>query len=145
MIKSFVLVPVALLAASPTGTPLQSGNWSVRTDVTDLQMPGAPPFLAKLLGKPRTWQGCISPADAAKGPPLGTFARQGCTVTQKLSAGGVFTSHAVCPQPGGGTGTTDVRGTYTATTFDAVAHSVQTGKQPMTMALKLTGVRKGGC
>ncbi|MCP3734656.1 DUF3617 domain-containing protein [Sphingomonas sp. RP10(2022)] len=139
-------IPILLLVAATNGVPIQAGSWSVRTDITDLQMPGAPPMLAKLFAKrPQTWKGCVSQADAAKGPPLGTFARAGCTVTQTLSAKGVFTSHAVCPQPDGGTGTTDVSGTYTPTTFDAVARSVQTGKHPMTMSLKLTGQRTGGC
>ena len=149
MNKALVTLPAALLLtafAGSDGTPLQSGTWSVRTDITDINMPGAPPMLAKLMAKrPQTWNGCITPAQAAKGPPLGTFARAGCTVTQKLSAGGVFTSHAVCPQPDGGTGTTDVSGTYGATSFNAVAKSVQTGKHPLTMSLKLTGTRKGGC
>lgn len=148
MKRMLIAVPLAglLIAAGVNGVPVQSGLWSVRTDITDLQMPGAPPMLAKLFAKrPQTWSGCVTPEMAAKGPPLGTFARNGCTVTQTMSAKGTFASYAVCPQPGGGTGTTDVSGTYTATSFDAVAKSVQTGRQPMTMSLKLTGTRKGGC
>lgn len=145
MTRRYAIAAVLLLTAATNGVPIQSGTWSVRTDITDLQMPGAPPMLARLFAKkPRTWSGCVTPAEAAKGPPLGSFSRAGCTVTQTLK-NGVFSSHAVCPQPGGGVGTTDVSGTYTATTFDAVAKSVQTGKQPMTMSLKLTGVRKGAC
>ena len=146
MTKLLLTIPIVLLTAATNGVPIQAGAWSVRTDITDLQMPGAPPILAKLFAKrPKTWKGCVSQADAAKGPPLGTFARAGCTVTQSLSAKGVFTSRAVCSQPDGGIGTTDVSGTYTPNTFNAVAKSVQTGKNPMTMSLKLTGQRTGGC
>jgi hypothetical protein len=138
-------LPLALLALTAAGKPaLNPGKWTVTTTFLSLEMKGMPPGLGKAIaGKPIVWTGCVSAANAAKGPPMGAEA-PGCSATSNMAANGRYTAHRVC-RVSGSTTVTDVTGSYTATSFVATGRNVTTGGAASTATLKMTGKRLGGC
>lgn len=69
----------------------------------------------------------------------------GCKVTRENQSGGRLDAVIVCDQPGGGTMTATLTGSFSATKFDMNATIEQTGAQTMKMTTVTAAERIGDC
>lgn len=137
-----VAVPALALAQS---TSVQPGLWEMAATVNTVDMPSAPPMVARMMqGRTTTIRHCITPEEASRGPQEMLKTNKACTFTRYSLAGGRLSSEMVCRQ-GGGTMTATASGTYTPTSFSATGRSVVTGPATMTMTTTSTGHRVGDC
>ena len=154
---------VALIAAcSGSSDSIQPGQWEMTTRMTEIEVPGAPEALANqmrtaMANQAQTESRCITPEEAAnptRGMMNPTGKAEGCTFTDQTFAGGRISLAGSCPAPGGqGTVTTNLTGTYTATTMETqVRAEVQAGANappgmPRTVRMSgtMTGRRTGDC
>ncbi|TRW17013.1 DUF3617 domain-containing protein [Glacieibacterium frigidum] len=146
MLRTTVLmlafVPVAAMA-QPAG--VEPGQWEIAVTVNEVDMPGGPAFVAKMMtGKTTKVKHCISPEDAARGPQDLLKSGKGCVFTRYSMAGGKLNSEMVCKQ-GGSTTTAVSAGSFTPVSFTVTGRSTVSGDMPMTMRSTSVGRRLGAC
>jgi len=107
---------------------MQPGQWEMVTQVTAVEMPGAPPEAQAQLraqqGRAQTDRRCITPAQAAN--PTRELVGSGpqsrnCQFSDRTFAGGVIRVRASCRPPGGGVSRAElaIEGGFTETTLEA--------------------------
>lgn len=126
---ALLIAAVAPIAACSGGdVSIQPGQWEDTINITNVEVPGAPPEMAKQIASMAQRQQpsrshCITPQQAAnplQGLANPTGEAQGCTFTDQTFAGGVIRVTSACPAPTGqGQVRTTLEGTYTATTLEA--------------------------
>src|SRR3546814_2511373 len=55
-------------SAAHVDAPMQPGLWEMKSAVTDVNMPGAPPQMLEMMKKPQTMRHCVTPDQASRGP-----------------------------------------------------------------------------
>lgn len=134
-----------LMAPVTAQAQIQPGQWQATSKVQSLDMPGAPPQVAKMMnGKTTNMSYCITPEQAAKGPQEMLKQNPSCHFTKYLMAGGRISTEMTCAQKGG-TMTAQANGSYTPTSFSMTSNTVMTGKMSMKMTSSSTGRRVGPC
>lgn len=154
--------PLALLGACSGGgagggdsETLQAGEWTMTTEMTEIEIPGMPEEMVAQMREQMGEQSesstrCITEEEAAD-PGANLFtpddADQDCDFGESTVAGGVINIAGTCEAPGGqGTATMAINGTYTATTMAAeLSVNVEGGPMAMTMAGNMTAERTGDC
>ena len=137
-----VVFPSLALAQAAT---VQPGMWEMAATVNTVDMPSAPPMVARMMqGRTTRIRHCITLEETSRGPQEMLKTSKACTFTRYSLAGGRLSSEMVCRQ-GGGTMTATTSGTYTPTSFSATGRSVNTGPATMTMTTTSTGHRIGDC
>jgi hypothetical protein len=109
------------------GAQLQPGQWEMVTQITNIEVPGAPPEMAEAMRaaaarQRQTQNRCITPQEAANPGASMMNAGQatGCNFTEQNFSGGTMRLVGTCQAPGGqGQVATRMEGTYTATTMEA--------------------------
>jgi Protein of unknown function (DUF3617) len=115
-------------AAASGARAMQPGQWEMVTQVTAVDMPGAPPEAQAQLraqqGRAQTDRRCITPAQAAN--PTRDLVGSGpqsrnCQFSDRTFGGGVIRIRATCRPPGGGVSRAELamEGAFTETTLDA--------------------------
>lgn len=149
-------------AAGQGARSLQPGQWEMTTQMTSVEIPGAPPEVQTQMraqqGRTQTDRTCITPEQASN--PLRQFREsmtgpgQGCQTPEDTFAGGVIRVRTICRRPGGAAGSAQVTmaGTFTATTLAAtVSISAEgtnvagPGTTAMRVSTNLRGRRIGDC
>lgn len=141
------MLPLLLLLALPAAghAQVQPGQWDIAVTVNSIDMPGAPPGIAKMMaGKTTRVSQCITPEQAAKGPQEMLRQNRGCRFTRYGMAGGRLNSEMVCDMQGGKM-TATTSGSFTPVGFSATGRSVMTGVHAMTMTSTSVGRRVGAC
>ena len=87
---------------------------------------------------------CVTAAQAADGPRAVMKADPNCKFTRYAVTNGRMTSQLVCTRPNG-TMTVTSQGSYTPIAYSSVGQAVMTGKAAMSMTMRTTGRRLGGC
>jgi hypothetical protein len=152
------------VAGSPAASgarAMQPGQWEMTTQVTSVEMPGAPPAAQAQLraqqGQTQTDRRCITPEQAAN--PTRNLVGSGpqsrnCQFSDTTFAGGVIRIRATCRQPGGpGRAEMAMEGAFTETTLDgrltvtAVGPNMTGGPGTQTVRASSTvrGRRVGDC
>lgn len=127
------------------GATIQPGMWEMVSTNTIVDMPSAPPMVAKMLaGRSTTIRHCITEQEAAGGARDLIKARKSCTFDRYVLSGGKIDSAMTCSQDGS-TMTATTTGTYTATTLNSTSRIVMKGPAPMTITTSPTGRRTGAC
>lgn len=133
--------------AAIANTPIQPGQWEVRSTVTAVDMPGAPPQMLQMMKKPQTMRHCITAEQAARGPQeLLRQSKGECKFTKYALAGGRMDAVMQCNSGKGNSMTATTRGSYTPTSYEMTSTMVMNGPQgKMTMSSKGTARRLGPC
>lgn len=150
--------PAPAAAPAAATLKLQPGLWSVVTDITKLDMPGAGnPQIANAIGammKKRqsiAVTHCLTDAEAASPSTKMFGGRDGaqCRRDTLVMAGGQLKSAITCTRGDEGTMTVAMSGSYTATGYDLVSDMKMTNpKMPggaMTMKAHVIAKRVGEC
>ena len=93
-----------LLALIPAAAPAQkiaSGRWAVTSTAVDLDIPGAPAFLVRMMtGKSRSERKCVTPEQARQGVAalLVPDPKARCRVDGVRIADGRYAQTLTCPQ-----------------------------------------------
>src|SRR3546814_1206382 len=53
-------------SAAHADAPIQPGLWEMKSAVTDVNMPGAPPQMLEMMKKPQTMRHCVTPDQASR-------------------------------------------------------------------------------
>ncbi len=145
------ILPTAIAAAVLAGaavaqvSAIQPGQWETSVTITSVDMPGAPPEMAKMMiGRTTTVKQCLTPEQAARGPQDMLKGNKSCEFTHYSIAGGRLSSEMVCRQ-GGGTMTATSSGSFTPTSYTATGKVVVSGGAAMTMTSTTSGRRTGEC
>jgi len=155
--------PSSAEGASTTGSPVaklsfQPGRWSVKTDITQLDMPGAGDervtgAIGAMIKKRQSVAvtHCMTAAEA-ESPSTKMFGgREGaqCRRDTLVMDNGRLQSAITCTRGSEGTMTVAATGTYSATAYDLVSDMKMTNPQmpggAMTMKARVTGQRIGEC
>jgi hypothetical protein len=160
--KKFLMAaaPLALLGACSGGAggsdgSLQAGEWTMTTQMTEIEVPGMP---EEMVAQMREQMGeqtdestrCITEEEAAD-PGANLFtpddAAEDCDFTESTVAGGVINIAGTCEAPNGqGTATMAIGGTYTGTTMNAeLSVNVAGGPMEMNMSGTMSAERTGDC
>jgi Protein of unknown function (DUF3617) len=139
---------------------LEAGEWSSKTEVLELDMPGMKdPRMAEAMksamkqSASQTVTYCVTPEEAAN-PSAKMFGGKDngeCRFDNFVMAGGKMDSKMTCkPKTGNGSMTMVMNGTYAPTKYDAtVSMSISGGPMPgggaMTMKAKTVATRTGVC
>ena len=153
--------PALLLAACGGGgdsVALQPGQWETSVQFSSIEIPGAPEAavaqMKQAMSRPQTRSECITPEQAAN--PTGNMVNAGggnCQFSESTFEGGTIRMRGTCQQPGAGTATMSMDGSYTATTMEAqITSEVQApegapagGPQSVRMSGTFTSRRTGDC
>lgn len=155
--KTFLMAaaPLALLGAcSGTSDGLQAGEWTMTSEIIEIELPGMPEEMVAQMREGANEQGpninCLSEEDVAN-PVEGMFANSemgdDCDFGDSAFEGGVINVNATCQgAEGQGIATLSVQGIYTATTMAAeLSVNVEGGPSEMRMASTLSAERTGEC
>jgi len=161
LMKRIVLpaLPIALLfACSPSAVSLQPGMWETTMQFTSIDVPGAPPAqlaaMRAMMSQPQTHSECMTPEEAANpAQKMMNPSSNGnsCQFTDSTFAGGTIRVHGTCQGAGRPTATTNMEGTYTATTIQATISSEghppagTAGPQTVRMSGTISAHRTGDC
>lgn len=128
-------------------TPIQPGQWEIRSQVTSIDMPGAPPQMLEMMKKPHVMRHCVTPEQAAKGPQEMLKERKGdCRFTRYALSGGRLDSVMQCSSKERDTMTVTSKGRYAPTSYDVTSAMVMSGPRgPMKMSTVGQGRRVGPC
>ena len=138
---SVLAVPAALWAASP----ILPGLWETTVTINSVDMPNAPPAVAKMMqGHKTVVKHCATAEEVAQGPQEMLKSSPSCHFTRYTMTGGHFSSEMVCSQHGT-TVTAKSDGRFTPTGFDATGSSEMSGPQTMRMTTTVSGRRVGDC
>ncbi len=137
----FVAVPAI------ADTPIQPGQWELRTIVTSVDMPGAPPQMLAMMKKPHVMRHCVTPEQAAKGPQqMLQEGKSDCRFTRYALAGGRLDAAMRCNSKERGVMTVTTKGRFTPANYDVTSAMVMSGPQgKMTMTSAGKGKRLGPC
>jgi hypothetical protein len=149
--------------AAAGAAEMQPGQWEMVTQVTAIEVPGAPPEaqaqIRSQAGRLQTSQDCITP-ERARNPlaQMRQMMAQGqaarCQFSDEVFGGGVIRIRATCPAPSGrGSGAqVSLAGSFTATTLQATLSLAVQGANPampgatgMRMTANVRGHRVGEC
>ncbi len=104
---------------------VRPGQWQTTFEITELEIPNAPPQLQEMMGTMRSQmaQGmsstsCLTPEEAANIGDSMFDDNDNCTVSEFEMSGGNMTVAATCQEPGGPAMSMRMEGTYTATSND---------------------------
>lgn len=149
--------PLALLGACSSGSSgeLEAGEWTMTTQMTDVEIPGMPDEMveqmrAQMDDQTETSTRCITEEEAAN-PGANLFApedaSEDCQFTDSTVEGGVINVQGSCEAPNGqGTATMSIEGSYTATTMQAdLSVNVEGGPMAMNMSGTMSAERTGEC
>ena len=141
------LAGCCISAPALAATPIQPGQWEVRSQVTSIDMPGAPPQMLEMMRKPHVTRHCLTPEQAAKGPQEMLKERKGeCRFTRYALAGGRLDSVMQCSSKERGTMTVTSRGRYASGSYDVTSAMVMSGPRgQMKMSTVGQGKRVGPC
>lgn len=146
---SFALAAATLVSVPSfaTATPIQPGEWEVRSQVTAANMPGMPPQAMKAMKKPQIMRHCITPEQAAKGPrELLDQSKGECRFTRYNLSGGRIDAAMQCNSRQRGAMTATTKGSFTPIAYNTTSTVVMTGPQgKMTMTTAGQGRRIGAC
>lgn len=133
-----LLIPILLAAAtSATAQQIQPGQWETVTTVKSVEMPGAPPQVAKMMnGKTTRISHCVTPEDAAKRPEQLVKQDRSCKMVNFSMRAGKLASEMRCVRDGQ-TMTIKTNGTFTPTAYTA-ASSAQSSGDGMNMKIAST-------
>jgi hypothetical protein len=158
------LAAIAITAACSKGPDhIQAGEWEMKTKLTAVDAPGAPPQMVAAmrgqLGQERTTRSCITPEQAAN--PMRDVrqamtqvpAGANCTTDEDRFAGGVIRLHVTCRATGGqqGQATITMDGSFSettlqaSTTMNAQGAGIGGAPQSMNMTSEVRGIRIGDC
>jgi hypothetical protein len=161
---SIAAIPAVLLLAACGGAgggdsvALQPGQWETSVQFTTIDIPGAPPEavnqMREAISRPQTRSECITPEQAAN--PTGNMMAAGagnCQFSESRFEDGEILVRGTCEQPGSGTATMAMEGSYTPTTMEAeITSEVQapagaaaSGPQSVRMSGTVTSRRTGDC
>jgi len=132
------------------GDRLQAGQWEMTGMVRSLDAPGAPPeqraALQRQVGRPMANRTCLTEEQARD---FGRFANsglpgRGCTMSDRVYAGGVIRLSMSCPLPGGRPGAIrmSVQGRYTPTSLELAMNQELPG--PVRGGVSRGGAPPGG-
>lgn len=142
------LSTIAVLAVPAIGwaaPPVLPGMWETASTITSVDMPNAPPAVAKMMrGRKTVVKRCATAKDVAQGPQEMLKSSKACHFNRYVMTGGHFSSEMVCNM-NGTTLTARSEGHFTPTSFDATSSSEMTGRQPMRMTTTVVGRRLGDC
>jgi hypothetical protein len=141
------LSTLALLAAPVAAqkTPILPGMWETAVTITSVDMPNAPPAVAKMMrGHKTVVKHCATPKDVAMGPQEMLKSSPSCHFTRYTMAGGHFSSEMVCNQNGTKV-TSRSNGNFTPVSFTAIGSSEMSGPQSMRMTTTVSARRLGDC
>jgi len=137
-----------LLFAAPVlaqSAPILPGLWETVMTITAVDMPNAPPAVAKMMqGHKTSVKHCVTAKDVAQGPQEILKSSPSCRFTRYSMTGGRFSSEMVCNQNGAKM-TARSEGNFTSTRFTATGRSEMSGPQPMKMTTTVSGRRLGDC
>lgn len=129
-----VVLPVAVSAQS-----IAPGRWDVTSTAVDLEIPGAPGFLLRMLkGRSKAEHKCLTPEEAKIGVAslLVPDPKAQCHVDSIQIANGRYAQMLSCPQKKGDPLKVSRTGTYDASGF--VGHAQMAGMTPKgAMRIKL--------
>ena len=125
--------------------PILPGLWETAVTITSVDMPNAPPAVAKMMrGRKTLVKHCATPKDVAQGPQEMLKSSPHCRFTRYSMAGGHFSSEMVC-NPNGARMTARSEGNFTPVSFNATSSSEMSGPHPMRMTSTVSGRRLGDC
>lgn len=136
-----------------SGFKFTPGEWQTTAQIDSFDIgrelpPEAAAAMKSMTGKPRTFNACLTPEQAAKpGPEFFGEQQKGCTYEHFSMADGKLDAKLVCKPDGGGRGVTmTMSGNFTATGYDlAMASNGDGGGNPVSMKMKVSGKRLGEC
>lgn len=102
--NAFLAMPLLLLSTAATAQAIQPGNWDVTSTAVDLDIPGAPHFLLRMLrGRSRVEHKCVAPDQAKLGVAalLAPDPKAKCHVESLTASDGRFEQVLACPQKEG--------------------------------------------
>ena len=136
---------LAVPAIARAASPISPGLWETAVTITSVDMPNAPPSVAKMMqGHKTVVKRCATAKEVAQGPQEMLKSSKACHFTRYVMTGGHFSSEMVCNM-NGTTLTARSEGHFTPTSFDATSSSEMNGPRPMRMTTKVVGRRLGDC
>lgn len=136
---------VAMVTAAAAQAQVRPGLWEASVTVQSIDIPGAPPQVARMMGGRTTRQSyCLTPEQAAKGPQEMLKQNPSCRFTKYSMSGGSISTEMSCTQDGG-TMIARSTGSYTPTSFSVTSSAAMSGKTSMRMTSSSTGRRLGDC
>lgn len=140
----FVLLSLPTVAAAQA---LQPGNWDLKSTAVDLDIPGAPGFMLRMMrGKSRTEHKCLPPEQSRAGVAALFVPKPEakCTVERAAIADGRIEHVMMCPQKKGPAMKVVRVGSYTPAGFTArMTMTGQTEKGAMKIVADQVATRTG--
>ena len=141
-LSTLVLLAAPVLAQK---APILPGMWETAVTITSVDMPNAPPAVAKMMrGHKTVVKHCVTSKDVAMGPREMLKSSPSCHFTRYTMTGGRFSSEMICSQNGAKV-TSRSSGNFTPVSFTATGSSEMSGPQSMRMATTVSGRRLGDC
>jgi len=141
------LSTLALLAAPVVAqkAPILPGMWETAVTITSVDMPNAPPAVAKMMrGHKTVVKHCTTPKDVAMGPREMLKSSPSCHFTRYNMTGRNFSAEMVCNQNGAKV-TSRSSGNFTPVSFTATGSSEMSGPQSMRITTTVSGRRLADC
>jgi hypothetical protein len=141
-----LLLPVlALTPAAAAAQAVQPGRWDVTSKVTDINVPGVPGFMLRMIrGKTRAEHKRLVGGEGIDAL-LAPDPKARCRIDSQYIADGRYSQVLSCPGKNGAPLRIARTGSYTAAGFVGRASvSGTTPKGPMTVALEQQATRVGG-
>ena len=120
MLKILALVALCALPMAAAAQSIAPGSWNVTSTAVDLDIPGAPGFLLRMMkGRSKTERKCVAPEQARTGVAalLAPDPKAQCRVDSVRIEGGRYTQSLSCPQKKGAPLKISRSGTYDAAGF----------------------------
>jgi len=138
-------VMIAAAAAAPA-QQIQPGQWETVSTVKSVDMPGAPPQIAKMMnGQTTRITHCVTAEDAAKRPEQLVKQDGSCKMVNFSMRGGTLVSEMRCTRQGQ-TMTVKTAGRFTPTAYTATSSAVASGgRMNMRIESSVAGRRTGPC
>ncbi len=147
LLLPILLAPVLLCPAATSAQSLPAGNWAIKSTAVDLEIPGAPGFMLRMMrGNSKTEHKCIAPDQARTGVATLFVPRPDakCTVERAQFDGGRIDHVMLCPQKKGPPMRVVRAGSYGASGFTArMTMTGQTDKGAMRIVADQVATRAG--
>jgi hypothetical protein len=141
-LSTLVLLAVPAVAQK---APILAGLWETAVTITSVDMPNAPPAVAKMMrGHKTVVKRCATAKDVAQGPQEMLKSAPSCRFTRYSMTGGHFSSEMVCDRNGTKL-ISRSEGNFTPISFNATGSSEMSGPRPMRMTTTVSGRRVGDC
>jgi len=141
-VSTLVLIAAPVVAQKAAILP---GMWETAVTITSVDMPNAPPAVAKMMrGHKTVVKRCATPKDVGMGPQEMLKSSPSCHFTRYSLTGGRFSAEMVCNQNGTKV-TSRSNGNFTPVSFTATGSSEMSGPQSMRMTTTVSGRRLGDC